>query len=90
MTPEMRNFNKRVLGDGSGRQQTVLVDDQEKVLSILPNCEPIIFKDNALQPISSLKKKKLMDNVNYFEAQLGRLAKMAREMRAEIASMTTE
>ena len=90
MTPEMRNFNKRVLGDGSGRQQTVLVDDQERVLSVLPNGEPIIFKDNALQPISSLKKKKLMDNVNYFEAQLGRLAKMAREMRAEIASMTTE
>jgi hypothetical protein len=88
VSAELRNFNKRNFGDGTGRQQIVTVDDQGKVLSSLNSGEPIVMKDAILRPISSQKRQKLIDNVNYFEAQLGRLMKMAKEMRAEISSLT--
>ena len=88
MSAELRNYNKRNFGDGTGRQSIVTVDDKGNVLSSLGAGEPIVMKDAILRPISSQKRQKLMDNVNYFEAQLGRLMKMAKEMRAEISSLT--
>ena len=86
MSSELRkfNFNRRAIGDSTGHQPIVTVDDKENVLSSLRAGEPIVI----LRPISSQKRQKLMDNVNYFEAQLGRLMKMAKEMRAEISSLT--
>lgn len=64
------------------------VSDPESVFASLQNGEPVTVRDAVLQPISSQKRKKLIDNVNYFEAQLGRLQKMARDMRAEVLSLT--
>lgn len=36
------------------------------------------------------RRAELLRNVDYMEAQIGRLAKMARDMRAEILLLTTE
>jgi hypothetical protein len=36
------------------------------------------------------RRTELLRNVDYMETQIGRLAKMARDMRAEILLLTTE
>lgn len=36
------------------------------------------------------RRAELLRNVDYMETQIGRLAKMARDMRAEILLLTTE
>ena len=66
---------------------TVTVSDNGNVLSSLQSGDPITMRDAVLQPISSQKRQKLLDNVAYLEAQCGRLQKMARDMRAEISSL---
>lgn len=50
----------------------------------------IVKSRDTLRPVSSETRKKLLDNVDYLEAQAGRLVKMAKEMRAEIQSLTVE
>lgn len=86
----MQNFSNRVLDDGSGHVQTVLVDDHDRILETLSNGEPITMKDAALRPVNSQKRKKLLDNINHVEVQLARLAKTCRSIRAEVSSLTTE
>ena len=90
MSSELRkfNFNRRAIGDSTGHQPIVTVDDKENVLSSLRAGEPIVMKDAILRPISSQKRQKMIDNVSHLESQLGRLMKMAKEMRAEISSLT--
>lgn len=88
MIDELRTFNKRVVGTGNGAHHIVTVDDRDRVMESLQNGEPVTMKDSVLRPINSQKRKKLLDSITFFEAQLTRLQKQARDMRAEILSLT--
>lgn len=40
--------------------------------------------------VNSRRREELLRNIDYFEAQVGRLTKMARDIRAEVLLLTTE
>ncbi len=86
MIPEQASFNK-ILVDHQNRRQA---RDKENVLASLQNGELIAIKDAILRPISSRKHKFLLANVVHLEVQLGRLTKIARDTRREIARLTVE
>jgi hypothetical protein len=49
----------------------------------------VIVKQSAATLVLR-RRTELLRNVDYMETQIGRLAKMARDMRAEILLLTTE
>ncbi len=69
---------------------TITVADKDQVLTSLTNGEPIVMRDAVLRPVSSQKRKKLLDNISHVEVQLGRLAKTCRDIRAEVLSLSVE
>lgn len=73
-----------------GGSRTLTVKDTDNVLASLQNGDPVTMKDAVLMPIDSQKRKQLIATINHFEVQLGRLAKVARDMRAEILSLTVK
>lgn len=66
------------------------VSDPLGILGNLEHGEPVTMEDGVLRPVNSQKKKKLLADVTHVEAQLGRLAKTCRDIRAEVLSLTVE
>lgn len=57
---------------------------------ILPPDRQIRVVKPDITSVVLRRRTELLRNVDYMETQIGRLAKMARDMRAEILLLTTE
>lgn len=55
-----------------------------------PTTAKIVVVKSVTKGVNSKRRESLLKNVDYMETQIGRLAKMARDVRAEILLLTTE
>lgn len=62
----------------------------KQILPSLQNGEPVTMQDATLRPLNSQRRKILLANIAHVEAQLGRLAKAMRDIRAEVLNLTVE